>query len=259
MEHHQEARPSISKYKEIIESPHDNSGPLTFGIELEFVLAYLDLGPDPDPQDQRPPLRVFRGSSGGYSNNVSREIVRALKAASDLPFRREADDEYEAEYLVRYNQWRLVTDFSVYHQDPLTLDGYNWVGKEITSVVMRSDEPQAYTQKITDVCRAIRQMRVTLNKTTSVHVHVGRGEESFSLLTMKKLGTLIFLTDKMLLGLHHPARQTSTWCSEFLEGSNLQKKTDQAKLTGENPLSEAQAEEMDEFVPQTHPLEMSLI
>lgn len=232
--------PPISKYDEIIESPNDSSGPLTFGIELEFLVPYLKKGiEDPDPQDKRPPITYRR------RDDLPPQFLAALKAsAPEIPFRcgvQEAGAENDGP--PNYDEWRFLRDSSV--RFGRTSEIYQWSGREITSVVMRADDPDFYTKSITSVCRAIRSTRVHLNASTSVHVHVGRGEESFSLVTMKKFASLIWLVDEMLLKLHHPSRHENRHCSLIKTSSIL----GTTNLSLPTPISEADAQQMDEFIP----------
>ncbi|KAI2628573.1 hypothetical protein GGR54DRAFT_636290 [Hypoxylon sp. NC1633] len=233
----------VSKWDKIIESPDDSRGPLTFGIELEFLVPFIKKGEeDPHPKEERPPFRCS-------FVEFDRQILDVIEPFSHIRFRSQLKDLYHPPHnnVVRYDSWRLVKDASVKYVGPKF--EYLWAGREVTSDVMRSDDPVWYVKRITDVCRAIRETRVHLNRTTSVHVHVGRGDESFSLLTMKKFATLIFYVDEMLLKLHHPWRQKSSHCRLIALTSRLGKKTMKELMEGGDPLDSAQAGQMDEFVP----------
>ncbi|KAI1410495.1 putative amidoligase enzyme-domain-containing protein [Hypoxylon sp. FL1857] len=241
--------PPVSKYDEIIESPDDSSGPLTFGIELEFLLPLLKKGAsDPNPDEKRPP-HIFVGYE-----NIDRQILDTLEGACDIPFRLSSHDIFREPHdnVVLYDKWRLTNDNSVRFRK-VRLEEYLWIGKEITSEVMRADEPAVYVKRITDVCHAILQARVHLNETTSVHVHVGRGEESFSLLTMKKFASLIFLVDEMLMKLHHPCRKDSFHCGPFSQTSVLGTLGAPELMEGSRQFNEAQKQQIHQFVPKTSP------
>ncbi|KAI1141683.1 putative amidoligase enzyme-domain-containing protein [Hypoxylon sp. FL0543] len=244
----------VSKYDEIIESPDDSSGPLTFGIELEFLFPVLrkDCN-DPHPSDNRQVHRFI-----GY-DEISLQFVAILERACDIRFRLAKDDVFREPHgnVVLYDKWRLTNDNSVRFRKR-SPEEYIWNGREITSVIMRADDPAVYVKRITDVCHAIRQARVHLNQSTSVHVHVGRGEESFSLLTMKKASTLIWLVDEMLMQLHHPCRRESTHCRPLSNFSALGALTPREVIEGGNLLSESQAEQMQQFVPTTFPSKKTL-
>ncbi|KAI0386292.1 putative amidoligase enzyme-domain-containing protein [Hypomontagnella monticulosa] len=244
----------VSKYEAIIESPDDSTGPLTFGIELEFLVAFLDWEPDPHPQEERRLLRAEDRLSAPRSA-IDHELLHVLEPSHNVSCRLESSDTHcgTQGVLIQYNQWRIDGDGSLSTDDYFA--GYRFLGREITSEVMRADEPIAYTEKITDVCRAIRQMRVHINETAGMHVHVGRGEESFSLLTMKKLATIIWLTEKMLLGLHHPSRKESIYCILLRDESLLRIKAADTNSISNNILRIAREERMDEFIPRPASLE----
>ncbi|KAI1387708.1 uncharacterized protein F4822DRAFT_444305 [Hypoxylon trugodes] len=194
---------SIAKHNGIIESPNDKSGPLTFGLEIEFLYPTLFSGiRDPYPHDGRTLCVVVR------SDVEAEEQLRFfLEDVSGIPFYLRYDDEYDAGLLL-YNHWRLLDDVSVKffkHENMRDTDmpvrpraGYVW-----------------------DVCRALRKTRIHLNDTASVHVHIGRGDEPFSLVTMKKTTCLLYLIDEMLLKLHHPSRQNNEHCRPLAKRSNL--------------------------------------
>ncbi|KAI1100621.1 hypothetical protein F4804DRAFT_348335 [Jackrogersella minutella] len=229
---------TISKYDAIIESPDDSQGALTFGIELEFLMPLLAFrAADPHPLEKRP---VFL--RGNYYD-MCQQTVDILETFSGVAFRTEIQDSYYNN-IINYDKWRLTDDRSVGFQK-LSPKQYYWIGREITSEVMESDNPALYIKKITDVCRAIRQLRVNINDTTAVHVHVGLGDEPFSLLTMKKSAALILLVDEMLIGLHHPHRRDNLYCALL----SMSSKISMMELDADHPLNETQAQEMAEFIP----------
>ncbi|KAI1205503.1 putative amidoligase enzyme-domain-containing protein [Annulohypoxylon truncatum] len=235
----------ITKYDQIIESPDDSSGSLTFGIELEFMVPILRSGLiDPFPEDRRP---LFKYPA--YSD-IDILVLDVIEGACDIPFRLELEDKFRrpSSNVIRYDMWRLIKDHSLKFQK-VDRHEHTWVGREITSEVFNSDEPKDYTEKITKVCHAIRQLRVHLNQTTSVHVHVGLGDEPFSLLTIKKAMTLILLADDMLMGLHHPARRESPHCRLISLCSELGRWLPEFARDKKNILKESLEQRMGEFVP----------
>ncbi|KAL7622171.1 hypothetical protein AAE478_007674 [Parahypoxylon ruwenzoriense] len=242
------------KYDDIIEAEDDSDGTLTFGIELEFLIPAVKFGADdPHPFEERP---VFKCEDEGLSIEQSNPQILSFlqKQVPHIPFRLAFDDTYYYPHdIPRYDRWRLIKDASVVFKGCNSPRTYAWLGRELTSEVMKSDDPTFYTRRITDICRAIRSLRVHLNETTSVHVHVGRGEESFTLLTLKKFATLVFLADTMLLGLHHPSRRDSMHCRLLKDSSSVGRKTLDYLLEANNPLTKAQAQQMSSFVPPLPP------
>ncbi|KAI1458697.1 putative amidoligase enzyme-domain-containing protein [Annulohypoxylon moriforme] len=236
----------ITKYDKIIESPDDSKGALTFGIELEFLVPFLKRGEcDPFPHEKRP---LFKFENYFEADAL---ILNVLENACDLPLRHEISDQYRSPHhsVVLYDAWRLVKDSSVRFQKS-DWKYYTWAGREITSVVMGSDDPKAYTEKITKICRAIRQLRVHLNLATSVHVHVGLGDEPFSLLTIKKFITLILLVDDMLMGLHHPKRRESRYCYLVSRCSAVSKLEPNRSKDYDDLMKRSLEQRMGEFIPE---------
>ncbi|KAI1440884.1 putative amidoligase enzyme-domain-containing protein [Annulohypoxylon stygium] len=234
----------VTKFDKIIESPDDSKSILTFGLEMEFVVPILRSGvPDPFASDKRPVLKYPDFS------NTSGLIFHALRKVCDIPFRLDTNDSYHGptNKIVRYDMWRIVRDPSVRFKGDRT--EYSWAGREITSEVFKFDNSNYYTEKITKVCRAIRQLRVHLNRTTSVHVHVGLGDDPFSLLTIKKVATLILVAEDMLVGLHHPARRASPYCKLLSRYSSLGRWTSALSQKQKESLRRPQTMEMAEFVP----------
>ncbi|KAK8098326.1 uncharacterized protein PG998_013812 [Apiospora kogelbergensis] len=124
---------------------------------------------------------------------------------------------------------------------------YQWDGMELTSEVLSSTDPDR-VRKITEVCRTIRSHRVHLNGNTSVHTHVGRGDDGFTIKTVKKLITFLWFADNKLFEFHHPSRMNNPFCRKISEFSSL---TD---VNHENMIDTADLEglrQMAQHVPET--------
>ncbi|RYP39529.1 hypothetical protein DL766_000351 [Monosporascus sp. MC13-8B] len=175
------------KYDDIIAAADDTSGGLTVGFELEVLFPTLH-------PDEFEPL-------GDFEDKFDRWLLHYLQC--EMPdgneFRTENDDVYYPPHdnVPRYDTWRLTKDGSLSYDNGNPSRGssrlrYAWMSREITSEVLSAEtdcntnNSTTYAAKITSICGALRRVRVHLNKTTSVHVHVGRGDEAFSLRTIKK-------------------------------------------------------------------------
>ncbi|KAI0966156.1 hypothetical protein F4678DRAFT_450260 [Xylaria arbuscula] len=95
---------------------------------------------------------------------------------------------------------------------------YAWTGCELTSPVLADHD---YAIEIENVCRVLNRIRIHLNETTAVHVHVGPGNEPFSLLTVKRFATLYWFTEEAILQLHHPSRYANGHCLRSTRHSML--------------------------------------
>ncbi|KAI0594180.1 hypothetical protein F4775DRAFT_596561 [Biscogniauxia sp. FL1348] len=251
----------ISKYDDIVNAPDDSQGALTFGIELEFLLASVEGNAfDPNPEESRPLLRTSKPDDGDIfsiidiDNEVKEYLVNVLRHKGGLTAHSAKYDDFHLPHdnVPIYDEWRITYDRSVMMHKGIGPDSYRWHGREISSVVLSSDDPK-YPEKVEHVCRALRQARIHLNETTSVHVHVGRGEEPFSFLTIKKFATLYWLTEEKILSLQHPCRKSSRYCYLLTRLSNLAAETSEGQTVDESDLDPGGLEDMKEFVPPQLP------
>ncbi|RYP80269.1 hypothetical protein DL770_006297 [Monosporascus sp. CRB-9-2] len=226
------------KYDDIIAAADDTSGGLTVGFELEVLFPALRRGvADPHPfkhgaiykegsWDKVIPRHEFEPPDD-FEAKFDRWLLDHLQR--EMPdgdgFRTENDDVYYPPHdnVPRYDTWRLTKDGSLSYDSGnpsrgSSRLGYAWMSREITSEVLSSETDgnanysTTYAAKITSICGALRRARVHLNETTSVHVHVGRGDDAFSLRAIKKFAALLWLTDARLLALQHPAHRENEHC-----------------------------------------------
>ncbi|KAK7943655.1 uncharacterized protein PG986_012768 [Apiospora aurea] len=208
----------------------DHQGDLTFGVEIEFLTPVIEtIEDDPHPAESREVLRVSKCDSNNYEwiAELSRFLLSSLQEIPDLAVEGEDGDEYVAPHdnVLKYDHWRLIGDSSVQictkpGSPASRFPAYHWDGKEVTSEVLSSTDPDRF-RKVTEVCRAIRSHRVHLNESTSIHVHVGRGDDGFTLTTIKKIITFLWFADIKLFDLHHPSRLKNLHCRPISEYSKL--------------------------------------
>ncbi|RYP72008.1 hypothetical protein DL771_004477 [Monosporascus sp. 5C6A] len=250
------------KYDDVIAAVDDTLGGLTVGFELEVLFPALRYGvPDPHPfehgaiyeegsADEDIPRHEFEPPDD-FEDKFDRWLVHHLQRemSNGDEFRTEKNDLYYPPHnnVPRYDTWRLTKDASLSYDNgnPSKASsrlGYAWMSREITSEVLSSEtdgnanNSTTYAAKITSICGALRRVRVHLNETTSVHVHVGRGDEAFSLRTVKKFPALLWLTDAGLLGLQHPARRENEHCRLVTLESVLAAKTVEELRRENSPL-----------------------
>lgn len=230
----------------------DNHGPLTFGIELEFLVPALKPSrEDTSPIDPRPIFRIEDYDPCEYRDQLNEFILPTLQEIKGIKVREETQDKFIPPHdnVPRYNVWRLVNDISVNAGDDPRYSAYEWVGKEVTSEILRTDDP-GYAKKIGDMCRAIRNCRVHLNTSTGVHVHIGRGDDGFTLKTVKRLATMMWLLDLHIISLHHPCRWRNKHCELLRNMSKLAAYTnDQGHLIDPMASSIESMEEMHKNIP----------
>ncbi|KAI0425970.1 putative amidoligase enzyme-domain-containing protein [Xylaria sp. FL1042] len=217
---------SITKFNAMIEAEDDSTETLTCGVELEFLVASIHRkaqDPDPDITDKL----LYKTERNEPELTVEKEVramlLRTLQQLEGVPFRNMGSDRNYQPATI-YNHWRLGSDVTVmkfyddYIADSSTGGPYTWTNCELVSPVMDSHN---YATKIGDVCRVLNTVRIHLNDSTGLHVHVGRGNEPFSLLTLKKFVTLYWLTEEAIIKLHHPSRWRHLHCPLLTKSSVL--------------------------------------
>ncbi|KAF3018395.1 hypothetical protein E8E14_000148 [Neopestalotiopsis sp. 37M] len=235
----------------------DREGSLTFGIEMEFLVPMLLLdAEDPHPLDNRPVFRAKDDDEIHYPEKIDEFLISHLNSlASDgITLRDEANDEYVEphENVVKYDAWRIIMDSSVKaEQDEEKYKGYAWAGKEVTSEVLLATDAQAY-YKIMVFCRALRNLRVHINPSCGLHVHIGRGDRGLSLKTMKKFSVLVWILDDILVDLQHPSRWDNSYCRKL----HLYARLSDGKVTRElgdleATLNEVQQKEALQHIPDS--------
>ncbi|KAI1826955.1 hypothetical protein F4861DRAFT_551789 [Xylaria intraflava] len=245
---------NIPKIEQIIEADNDNHGFLTCGIEMEFLVPSifkLDADPDPDIKDQL----LF--TSRRYDKNlvdkdIRNQLLETLRQL-DMPFRSIDDDYFHPPHgrVVVYDSWRLGSDSTV--RKNKDEDGnnpvpgpYKWTACELTSMVMGHDD---YAPKIEEVCRVLKSIRIHLNKSTSIHIHIGLGDKPFSLITVKKFVTLYWFLERAVFELHHPSRRNNKYSFLLTKYSNLGAKKPAVLNREFGPIGKEGVELMELYVP----------
>ncbi|KAI0400275.1 hypothetical protein F4802DRAFT_602177 [Xylaria palmicola] len=169
-----------------IAAADDSGGSLTYGVELEFVLAAIPKGkedPDPDITD----LHLCRSESGKYwacQMEVFPKMLEYLRARlPGLQFTHWKNESLIAFHGVvlqgaepKYDTWRLMTEYSISKDGEDDDEIYQWVPMELTSPIMNEEN---YEAQVKQVCDVLKTIRINLSSSTSVHVHVGRGDDPF--------------------------------------------------------------------------------
>ncbi|KFZ08000.1 hypothetical protein V502_09620 [Pseudogymnoascus sp. VKM F-4520 (FW-2644)] len=184
--------------------------PLTFGVELEFAAAATHVNNnDPHPAHPgrihfaRPQLRLTPDSE--QRARVHEAVYLHWKAAG-LPM--------GFVPMFDYKTWFVTDDLTVYppHRNaPCDNPIYRWHSVEVISPALYF-RPESLTQ-IRVACATITtQFRVVATRTTGLHVHVGDGENGFSVGTLRNLIALLWGFEPQLQTLHPSHRRTETWC-----------------------------------------------
>lgn len=124
------------------------------------------------------PLWVQRKTISGLTADI---VVETLQQSIGHQSFRDMDYDQlhgSGTNVLDYTIWRLGCDVSVTKSsDPERDVGpYDWTGCELTSPVMKSDD---YIEQFQEVCEVLKTLRVHINGSAGVHVHVGLGNEPF--------------------------------------------------------------------------------
>ncbi|KAI1436204.1 hypothetical protein GGR50DRAFT_247546 [Xylaria sp. CBS 124048] len=222
--------PKIAKISKMIEADDIGVGdrrPLTCGVEMEFLVPSIpNESSDPD-RGLEERVIVSRANVPHLILNcdVRYQLLRDLKRQlCHLNFRHVVDDYFHPPYeeVVVYDAWRLGDDLSVTKRDvnghSVYRDQYDWTACELTSPVMEATEFEAEIQA---VCTVLNGIRIHLNKSTSVHVHIGLGNEPFTLRMVKMFATLYWFTEEAIMSLQHPSRWRNKHCFLLTRYSHL--------------------------------------
>ncbi|KAI1390803.1 uncharacterized protein F4822DRAFT_442062 [Hypoxylon trugodes] len=163
---------------------------LSFGVEMEFYVAWYT-----DPKIPMPPPPGFESKTGGPI--LIQEGVGDLDASMAL---------LTGAIRVTYDISMSLTPDEL--QDFVT-PKYGWAGVEVVSPALwATDEGFA---EVRTVCEYIQNHLWTLCK-TGLHIHVGCGNEWFSIRSARQIAALLYAGDPVLTQLHPKHRRTNRWC-----------------------------------------------
>ena len=231
---------------------NSSSGEKTFGLEVEIHVAALRDGEDdPDPGDRRVPSRVGKDDpiNPDQYKEQAEEIINdiiscveqegiiiqlskyehpiALDNASNgkTDQGRTVGARTPKGYYKVYEKWALCFDGSgawyggkEYRKPPVSPKNYVWFPLELKAPVHNNmGELHAELATIIKVIRDRYRVSIKCGRDssrTSVHVHVG-STEAFELGTMKRLLTLMWVYEPVIMSLH------ASWKSNHVRYSSL--------------------------------------
>jgi hypothetical protein len=214
---------------------------LTFGVEFEFLIATLsDDTPDPHPTDPRrvkgllQPVVDFSDSLGSFRrvmpdptsdemelevyedsyNHLAAHISQLLKSAG-LPA--VVDSTYRpTDEAPEHSQWNVGSDGSL----SCRREGYSWEAIEVRSPAYFFC-PEAL-DAIRIACEVLTSnLRVEINDSCGLHVHVGNGGRRYSLATIQNLMALLWTFEPQLSSVHPDSRQDPYYARSMRACSDL--------------------------------------
>ncbi|KAI2640796.1 putative amidoligase enzyme-domain-containing protein [Hypomontagnella submonticulosa] len=200
---------------------------LTFGVEFEFLVAYL-VHTKPDPLESvedlppvnRTPVDMFELAP----TLIYKQLVSLLEDHSINSNTEESGIEvsefknkYDEAAFGEYTQWRVKWDASIQEDDRETFD---YVGIELVTPVLL-DTPVSF--ETIDYVRELimKTFRVRVNPSCGLHVHVGNRTERFPLESAKRIASLVWATEHLLVTLNSPDRQVHWYTQTLRNWSNI--------------------------------------
>jgi hypothetical protein len=209
---------------------------LTFGVELEFSLATLaDEVDDPIPSDQRPVLGLIDGytrtqlierrGQESREKGLKKKLAQALRD-DGLPAVVANDPDDEEEDCLNLNErwnkghWVVTTDVSIHSP----YDQHDWWPIEVNS------PPYIFCKESLDAVRLActtltSKFRLNVNETCGLHVHVGNGNDNFSLTTIKNFFAFLWCFEPAFEALHPEHRIDGAYYTSLRRLSRLGRRT----------------------------------
>ena len=207
--------------------------PLSFGVEFEFLVAYIDpsLGQVPDPDE---PRKVhFPPAEPEYWNLVTRiqqDIVDTIIAAG-FPARLDNPRMWDEQSETPPEIW-VVKDDATIRQRPKKegeVPKYAYATAEVVSPAYWFSASSVHAVvKVFDAL--VSRFLLSVNETTGLHVHVGCGTDGFPLQDLKNLAAVLWGFEHQFASLHPPERlRANDWCRSMRKQSEYTRVTKNAR------------------------------
>ncbi|KAJ9132002.1 hypothetical protein NKR23_g11509 [Pleurostoma richardsiae] len=192
---------------------------VSFGIELEFLMAFVQGPAKPDPESDPTGLpELLRTAAGRSPTDAVPFALREFLVAKGIPC---ADWNFAADQCFPdpgFEAWNIGDDPTVNENNGFR--GYLWCPVEIRSPALwASSEAFAHINRVVDLL--VRNFRIRVNESTGLHVHVGTGWNRMDDQTLRRLSALCWAADSVLSYIHPPCRNRNDWCASIREQSNL--------------------------------------
>ncbi|KAM0379629.1 hypothetical protein ACHAPK_000205 [Fusarium culmorum] len=188
-----------SKTDKIQQDNYTQPPRVSFGIELEFLVAHIN----------RNRLDVDKDMPGLAPAEQSRGIfaVQALLEKHGFLTALESGEHSSADQL-----WIISADLSVKERDNRSDDTYCtlWDAVEISSPPLYASE-EAYNLISALVRLLTTNLRVRVNSTCGLHVHVGNGHHQIDLRALRNYAALLWASEPVLSTLDCPTRSFNYW------------------------------------------------
>ncbi|XMA15263.1 hypothetical protein WAI453_008054 [Rhynchosporium graminicola] len=214
------------------------ASPITFGVELEFNLAYLDA--DNILEDPTETRQLFFPTTAEATKFVE-QIYRDTYGGSIPSHLSESVAKFAYQKSIQYavrdtlisigcpvsgyswngdgdpSAWDILDDSSI---SATYGTAYNWFPMEINSPALPFTP--ASLELILKVCTTITEKYLTdPNESTGLHVHLSAGTTTFDFRTMQKLFVFLWTFETQISSLHAEVRQNNYYCRGLREASHM--------------------------------------
>ncbi|KAM0330079.1 hypothetical protein ACHAQA_004250 [Verticillium albo-atrum] len=218
--------PTVDRLQASDQQPSTTSSRISFGVELEFVVAWVyedEADPDEGIASELAPLLRIPKESYDTRGFVKKKVSETL-AKAGLPCRPSATDVYHPDSIQKrqalcdefdYTAFQLKTDASI--KEFRGMDGYHVEGLELVSPAM-FNRANSFDLIRLAVCTLTSQFRCRVNQSCGFHVHVGVGRRKrIDPRTLRHFGALVWAASPILSQLHAPDRAVQGWSESIRE------------------------------------------
>jgi Putative amidoligase enzyme. len=216
------------------EHPADEDSPDEISVAIEWKLLYPLLArgaEDPRPTDSRPIMKAhavhpekefeaLRAQAYSCVAETIRDCGEHAVMAHTIPQGYLERDYWESSWIVKKANSAMPLD------EENALVGYIWVPVEICSPRVRFKAPETRSRLQRVLEALISRHRLAANASCEIHIHIGRMDgHTWSLWTLKRLGTLVWVAEPTLRRIRDPAspnfRNIFTWGFPLRDKSRL--------------------------------------
>jgi hypothetical protein len=202
-----------------LEPPPEPKSELTFGIEIEFVVATAPVN-EVDPQ---PELcgQIFEMHDRRHYTNERLVGAHICQTLNKYRIPAELHNGIFGWKPSNTLAWSVRRDASIRAPEPGLL--YEWQDIEINSPTFQFSE--AALNQVRRVCRILnKEYRINCNRSCGLHVHVGNAMAGFSYEVIRNLMATIWTFEPQIDTLHPLHRLNNSTCPGFRGKSQLAKR-----------------------------------
>ncbi|KAI4195965.1 MAG: hypothetical protein LQ350_006849 [Teloschistes chrysophthalmus] len=168
---------------------------ITFGIEIEFVVAF------------QPAKYTNVSSEAELECFVRAHIIHSMQQVGLAVNLLHEPTNYE--------KWTVGKDGSIKPQpeNPHLWKGWRFMGVELKTPIRRWEERRAAFMDLEDALQVIReQVSPSVNESCGLHVHVGNGTSGFPVSTVRQFAKMVTIFERQLATVHPHHRINNVHC-----------------------------------------------